>query len=99
MAETVTTNSGVDLPVLVKQSEDLSAENAALKARLSQAVMFKDSLHFQQYIEAPPVPKEALYGRACSGDSITTASWFQMWIDHTRYNDGKYHFAENSAMQ
>lgn len=89
MSESVTTNE-------VKTEIDvLKDENAALKSRLSQAVMFREQLSFQQYIDGPPIPdgnKEHLYARACSSDHITANTWLKQWLDQIRAN--KEHFGD-----
>ena len=43
-------------------------------------------LEYQPYIDAAPVPREALYRQACANDGATVDSWRNTWIDQTRAN-------------
>lgn len=45
---------------------------------------------YQHYVDRPPVTKQALYGQACSNDTITVTSWRATWIDNYRKNQAKY---------
>ena len=53
-------------------------------------------LEYQNEIQAPPVPKEALYQQACSHDGQTINSWRDTWIKHAKANKERFgSFAEN----
>lgn len=53
-------------------------------------------LEYQNYIESPPVPKERLYGQACSSDSVTIDSWRDQWISQIKANHKRFgSFAEH----
>jgi len=50
------------------------------------------------YINAPPEGKEALYARACSGDAKTINSWFDIWLNNTKENCKNFDVEKNSVM-
>jgi hypothetical protein len=71
-----------------------------LESQLSGAVMFKDYLQFQPYIDNPPVQnKEALYQRACSNDGVTIDSWQKIWLANVETNCKEWDVENNTAMQ
>jgi len=76
--------------------EELKKEADELKERLKDTVKMK--LQYQQYIPSPPVPKEALWAQACQNDNVTTNSFAQMWLDHTKENCEKNDVVCNSVM-
>lgn len=47
-------------------------------------------LEYQNYIEAPPVSPSALYGAACSSDTVTINSWRDIWIRNMRANHKRF---------
>lgn len=47
-------------------------------------------LDYQNYIDRPPVAKEAMYSAATSNDNVTIQAWRQIWIDNIKAN--KEHF-------
>jgi hypothetical protein len=54
-------------------------------------------LEYQNYIEAPPVPAESLWGQACSSDKVTIDSWRAQWISQIKANHKRFgSFAEHS---
>lgn len=88
---TTTSNDAVAVTYNVNGDEEkvkrLETEKKELVDRLSHAVLFDNELHYQNYIDGPPVPnKEHLYHRACSSDGVTCDSWLDTWIDHVQKN-------------
>lgn len=54
-------------------------------------------LELQDYIDAPPVPKEVLYQQACANDATTIASWKEIWVSQTKANHAVFKsFKDNS---
>lgn len=54
-------------------------------------------LEYQNYIDAPPVAPQSLYGQACSNDGVTIESWRKTWLDNIAANKKKFgSFAEKS---
>lgn len=43
-------------------------------------------LEYQNYIDASPVPPQALYQQSCSNDAVTVNSWRDIWISQTKAN-------------
>lgn len=47
-------------------------------------------LEYQNYLEAPPVPSQALYGQACANDEVTVNAWRDVWLKNIKENHAKY---------
>lgn len=45
---------------------------------------------YQPYIDVPPVPRESLYGQACSNDKATVESWRPTWIKNAQANHARF---------
>lgn len=60
------------------------ARNAELTKRVAESVPM--ILAYQQYIAGPPVPKQALWTQACTGDKVTSESWRDTWLNHIERN-------------
>jgi hypothetical protein len=55
-------------------------------------------LEYQSLIPHPPVPKGALYDRACSNDKPTIDHWSEIWLKNIKANKEKFgSFKEHSA--
>jgi hypothetical protein len=82
------------------ECELLKSRIAELEGRLSTAVMFRDYLQYQPYIDNPPVQdKEQLYQRACSNDGVTITSWHNIWLGNVKANCAEWDVASNTAME
>lgn len=42
------------------------------------------ALHYQNYIEVPPLQPKQMYGAACSSDGVTIDTWRETWIKHAQ---------------
>jgi len=91
----VTIDQGV-INAYNQRIESLKAEVATLTER--QKGLVEMSLQYQQLIESPPAPQEALWARACAGDGVTNNSWHDTWVKHVHENCAKYDVGANSVM-
>lgn len=94
---TITTTDAV-----VDKIKRLEEEKKELVDRLGHAMLFDNELHYQPYIDGPPLPsKEHLYYRACSSDNVTCESWIDTWcaqiIENCKNFDVKKMSVESEA--
>ena len=45
---------------------------------------------YQPYMDRPPVPRQALYGQACSNDGPTVNTWRPTWIANAQKNHARF---------
>jgi hypothetical protein len=86
-----------DIPTLKALVTIERARNADLTQRVATSVPM--ILAYQQYIPAPPVPKEGLWAQACSGDKVTSESWRDIWMRHIENNVAEFKADENMVDQ
>lgn len=79
-----------------KRLEELSIKIKELEEK--QENMVPMVLQFQQYIQAPPVPKEHLWNLACSNDGPTVNAFEKTWLEHTKKNCDTHDVMANSVM-
>lgn len=48
------------------------------------------NLEYQNYIDAPPVPTQQLYGQACSNDTATINHWEEIWLRNIKANKERF---------
>ena len=89
MSEQIT----VDQSVIANYEDTIKALKAEMMNRIPMM------LTFQNTIDTPPVPREALYNQSCGNDGVTVTHWKDTWMDHITKNNAKYKFEENSVMQ
>src|SRR3990167_4901313 len=91
--ETKTGTENIIVPSGVFEKEN------QLMVRLEDVAILRQDLKFQNYIEAPPVSKAALYGRACTSDSVTIDSWASQWLNQIKENAKHFDFKKMSIIK
>lgn len=76
--------------IISNKDTSLDEKAKVVSQYLSSLPLVEMILEYQNYIPAPPVKPEMLYGQACSADQITMQTWGQIWIDQIKAN--KQHF-------
>lgn len=94
MQEENNESGGIMFASIIAERDGLKSEVDALKDKMRGMVEMK--LEYQNYIPAPPLSQNQLYGQACSNDTITVSTWIKEWLSNMEKNS-KWDWAKDSA--